>query len=66
MSNKVKQTRESLNISQRELAAMVGTGHATISNIETGSTPNVILALRIAKSLKTTVENLWGDCLMED
>lgn len=60
INNKVYTFRTYHGYSQRELARMVGTGHATISDIEAGrSLPNVLLAIRIARALKTTVERLW-------
>ena len=59
-SNRVKEYREYHGMSQRELAGRCGTGHATISEIETGERlPNVVLAIRIAKALHTTAEELF-------
>ena len=52
--------REYHGMSQRELAAEVGTGSSTISKVESaGRLPNVILAIKIARVLQTTVEDLW-------
>ncbi|MFR6425676.1 MAG: helix-turn-helix transcriptional regulator [Oscillospiraceae bacterium] len=39
-----------------------GVGQDTLCDVERGkSIPNVRLAIRIAKALGTTVENLWED-----
>lgn len=47
-------------MSQRELAAEVGTGSSTISEVESARRlPNVILAIKMARVLQTTVEDLW-------
>ena len=54
--------RERLELSQRQLAALVGVGKTTIGEIERGERlPNVVTAIRIAKALHTTVEELWSE-----
>lgn len=46
----------------RQLAALVGVGKTTIGEIERGERlPNVVTAIRIAKALHTTVEELWSE-----
>jgi len=52
-----------LELSQRQLAALVGVGKTTIGEkIERGERlPNVVTAIRIAKALHTTVEELWSE-----
>lgn len=58
--NRVKEYRDYHGMSQRELARRCRTGHATISEIETGERlPNVVLAIKIAKVLHTTAEKLF-------
>lgn len=58
----VKRERERLELSQRQLAALVGVGKTTIGEIERGERlPNVVTAIRIAKALHTTVEELWSE-----
>lgn len=60
--NQIRAYREYKGVSQRWLAGKVGCSSSTISEIEMGKrTPNVYLALRIAKALGATVENLWED-----
>ena len=62
MKNNVREYREYKGVSLRWLARKVGCGTSTLCDIEKGrSVPNVRLAIRIAKALGTTVENLWED-----
>lgn len=59
---RVNHYRMYLGISQRELAELSGTAPNTICEIEAGKRmPNVLLAIRIAKALGTTVEKLWEE-----
>lgn len=60
MKNNVREYREYKGVSLRWLARKVGCGASTLCDIERGkSIPNVHLAIRIARALGTTVENLW-------
>ena len=62
MKNKVREYREYKGVSLRWLAGEGGGGTSTLCDIERGkSIPNVRLAIRIAKALGATVENLWED-----
>lgn len=62
MNQKLKDLRDYHGISQRELARRIGVGKTTISEIERGDRlPNVLTAIRIARALETTVEEIWGD-----
>lgn len=62
MNETLKDLRDYHGISQRELARRVGVGKTTISEIERGDRlPNVLTAIRIARALETTVEEIWGD-----
>lgn len=62
MNEKLKDLRDYHGISQRELARRIGVGKTTISEIERGvRLPNVLTAIRIARALETTVEEIWGD-----
>lgn len=62
MNEKLKDLRDYHGISQRELARRIGVGKTTISEIERGERlPNVLTAIRIARALETTVEEIWGD-----
>lgn len=62
MNEKLKDLRDYHGISQRELARRIGVGKTTISEIERRDRlPNVLTAIRIARALETTVEEIWGD-----
>lgn len=64
MNEKLRDRREYLGLTQRQLARMAGVGKTTITEVEGGDRlPNVVTALRIARALKTTVESLWEDKL---
>ncbi len=60
LSNSIKVFRARFNISQRELAEGIGVTRKTINTIETGRfVPSTILSMKIAKYLKTTVEEVF-------
>lgn len=60
VSNKVRETRTSLKITQDELAANVHATRQTIISIEKGNyVPSVLLALKIAEALNKKVEELF-------
>lgn len=60
MINHVREYREYKGVSLRWLARKVGCGTSTLCDVERGkSIPNVRLAIRIARALGTTVEELW-------
>lgn len=62
MRNNVRYYRLYKGVSQRWLAQKVGCSHSTLWAIERGeSAPNVYLALRIARALDATVEELWRE-----
>ncbi|MCL6446015.1 MAG: helix-turn-helix transcriptional regulator [Alicyclobacillus sp.] len=52
-------------IKQEWLVQKTGLPSATISRIVNGTTPSLVNALKIARALGVTVEELWGD-LLED
>ena len=61
MNERIKERREYFGLSQRELARRVGVGKTTSAGREVGDRlPNVETAIRIARALETTVEQLWG------
>lgn len=57
----VRTLRKAQRLTQAELAAAVGVSRQTIVAVEQGDyAPSVFLALRIARTLDTTVEELFG------
>ena len=51
-----------MELSQRQLAVLVGVGKTTIGEIERGERlPNVVTDIRNAKAIHTTVEELWSE-----
>lgn len=60
MKNTVRVERAKLNINQTELAEAIGVSKQTIHSIETGRfTPSTIIALKMARYFKTTVESVF-------
>ncbi len=60
LRNFVKDARLEQNLTQESLAELVGVSRQTIISIERGVyQPSVGLALKLAKILKTNVENLF-------
>ena len=57
----VRIARTEVNLTQEALAEAVGVSRQTIISIESGDyAPSVVLALRIARRVDSTVEQLWG------
>ena len=61
MKNSVKQVRLRRKMTLEDLSAASGIPISTLSDIERGAEPRVSTAIRIAKALKTTVEQLWQE-----
>ncbi|WP_315305797.1 helix-turn-helix domain-containing protein [Enterococcus devriesei] len=60
MSNLVRETRISKGITQTKLAEMANISRPYLSDIEKGdSNPSAQIAISIARSLDTTVENIF-------
>jgi putative transcriptional regulator len=60
LKNKVKDYRTAAGINQQEFGRLVGVSRQTISSIECGDYhPSVLVALKIAKILNTTVEDVF-------
>lgn len=60
LKNKLKEVRKEKNISQQELADMVGVSRNTISSLETGQyEPTAKLALVLAIALDMKFEELF-------
>ena len=62
MENRIAYLREYHGISQRCLAMWAGVSHAEMNLIEREKrTPNVYIAMRIAKALKQPIEEVFVD-----
>jgi len=60
LKNRLKVARAEKNLSQEELANLVGVTRQTISSIETGQyCPSALLAFQLAKKLKKPIEELF-------
>mgnify|MGYP001086373857 CR=1 FL=1 len=60
VNNKVRERRQELDLTQEELGAATHVTRQTIIALEKGGyTPSVELALKIARELKTAVEQLF-------
>lgn len=60
LRNRLREERARLDLTQAELAALVGVSRKTINTVENGVfDPSTVLALRLARALDTTVEKLF-------
>jgi putative transcriptional regulator len=60
LDNRLREERARLNLTQAELAELVGVSRKTINTVENGIfIPSTVLALRLAAALGTTVEKLF-------
>ncbi|MBR0150221.1 MAG: helix-turn-helix domain-containing protein [Synergistaceae bacterium] len=58
---KVRQLRERLNLTQEELAHLVGVHANTISSWENGTIPNMARVIKLANVLNTTTTHLLDE-----
>ena len=60
LGNRLKEIRTARGLTQTDLAALVGVSRKTINTVENlVFVPSTILALALAKTLNTTVEELF-------
>jgi putative transcriptional regulator len=60
LDNRLREERARRNLTQAQLAELVGVSRKTINTVENGVfVPSTVLALRLAKALETTVEALF-------
>lgn len=60
MDNRVKEERNNKQLTQTQLAELIGVSRQTIFSIETGKyVPSVVLALKLAKEFGRTVEEIF-------
>ena len=61
LRNRLKERRAALNVNQQEMGRLCGVSRQTISLIERGDySPSVTLALKIAKVLNVSVEEIFS------
>lgn len=60
LANRLREERTRRNLTQAQLAELVGVSRKTINTVENGIfIPSTVLSLRLAKALGTTVEELF-------
>lgn len=60
LHNRLRVARAERNVSQADLARMVGVSRQTISSIETGQyCPSTVLAIHLARALGTSFDSLF-------
>ncbi len=60
LNNRVKEYRETCNLSQTDLGKIVGVSRQTVSSIERGDYhPSVVVALKIAQLFEVPVEEVF-------
>jgi putative transcriptional regulator len=60
LENRLREERARRNLTQADLATMVGVSRKTINTVENEVfIPSTVLALRLARALDTTVEKLF-------
>jgi len=60
LHNRLREERARRDLTQVDLATLVGVSRKTINTVENGVfIPSTVLALRLARALRTTVESLF-------
>jgi putative transcriptional regulator len=60
LTNRLREARARHNLTQADLATLVGVSRKTINTVENGVfIPSTVLALRLARALGTPVETLF-------
>ena len=60
LKNRIREERARRELTQADLAELVGVSRKTINTVENGVfIPSTVLALRLARALNTTVESLF-------
>ena len=61
LNNRLREERVSRDLTQADLAELIGVSRKTINTVENGVfIPSTVLALQLAKALGTTVEALFS------
>ncbi|MCP3029506.1 helix-turn-helix transcriptional regulator [Halobacillus sp. A5] len=67
LKNQIRYLRKSKKLSQNEIAKLCGVSRQTINAIENNKyDPSLSLAFALARSLSTTVDNLFSDTAESD
>ena len=60
LKNRLREERARRNLTQADLASLVGVSRKTINTVENGVfVPSTVMALQLAQALKTTVQSLF-------
>ncbi len=60
LGTKLREARTAAGLTQAQLAELIGVSRKTINTVENGVfTPSTTLALKLARALKTSVEELF-------
>jgi putative transcriptional regulator len=60
LRNRIKVGRARLDLTQEQLADLIGVTRKTVNTVETGRfVPSTVLALKLARALRTTVDDLF-------
>lgn len=60
LNNRLREERAQRNLTQADLATLVGVSRKTINTVENGVfIPSTVLALQLARALGTSVESLF-------
>lgn len=63
----VRQVRQRIGISQKDLARKVGITQAFLSEVETGTkSPSLLTAAKLARALGCTIDELLGETIDPD
>lgn len=60
LSMDLRSLRRKAGVSTDSVAALAGIGKSTVDRMETGEPPSLLNALRLARFLKTPVEQVWS------
>ena len=58
--SKLKEAREKSGLTQKQVAQAVGIAESAYQRYEYGRIPSAVTAVRIAKAIGTSVENIYG------